>query len=124
GWLAVTGTSLAIPWLGALAAFGSAALLFATLLLAFELTLPPAELSHFAHAPGANSPGAEHGRPALGPDERARLTRIMNLSRVATRAAAQPLLRLELREALAQETFATWPSLRQLEEVLDAGAFN
>lgn len=101
GWLGVTGTTLAIPWLGAPAAAASVALLFATLLLAFELTFPPAEQSDSAPASGTASVGADQGRPVCGPDERARLIRIMNLSRSATWPAVRPLLRDELREALS-----------------------
>jgi hypothetical protein len=124
GWLSVTGTTLAIPWLGGPAAAASVALLFATLLLAFELTFPPAEQSDSAPTSGTASMGAEQGRPMCGPDERARLIRIMNLSRSATSPSVRPLLRDELREALSQEPLASWPALRRLEEALNADAFS
>jgi hypothetical protein len=124
GWLAVTGTTLAIPWLGAPAAVASVTLLFATLLLAFEHTIPPTEQSYRSPGSGTALLGAHQGRPVLGPDERARLIRIMNLSRLAARPAVRPLLRDELREALSQEPLASWPALRCLEEVVNADAFS
>jgi hypothetical protein len=123
GWLAVTGTTLAIPWLGAPAAVASVALLFTTLLLAFEHALPRAEQSDRAHGSGTAAVGAEQGRPVFGPDERARLIRIMNLSRSATRPAVRELLRDELRLALSEEPLASWPVLRRLEEAVNANAF-
>jgi hypothetical protein len=123
GWLAVTGTSLAIPWLGASAAVASVVLLLATLMLAFELTFPPAELTYSTPGSRADSSGVEPSRTELGPNERASLIRIMNLSRLATEPAARRLLRAELREARSQELLAEWPALRQLEEVLSADAF-
>jgi hypothetical protein len=123
GWVGLTGTTLAIPWLGGPAAVATAALLFATVLLAFELTFAPAELTHKMRGSGALSANAEQGWQVLGPDERARLIRIMNLSRCATRPAVRQLLRDELREAMSQQPLATWAALGRLEQALTSSTF-
>ena len=58
---------------------------------------------------------------SLGPEERARLVRIINLSRVAARPPGATLLVSELDEALAAEPLANWSPLGDLRNTLSAG---
>jgi hypothetical protein len=63
---------------------------------------------------------AWESRPPLGADDRARLIRLMNLSRSAALPTARSLLVGEAAETAAQEPFASWRLLRDLQEVLRA----
>ncbi len=69
---------------------------------------------------GVATEGAWQARPALGADERARLIRLMNLSRSAAAPSVRPALLAELSEALSQESLAGWPFLWELQDLLQA----
>jgi hypothetical protein len=118
GWLALMAAICAVPLLGAAAAVAALGLLVATLVLAFK-TLDGwiTSLDGVCPTTASGTPG-QGGCPVFGPDERARLVRLMNLSR-----AARPLLQAELREARACQAFAQWRLLQDLESVLRADPF-
>ncbi len=71
-------------------------------------------------ARGTRAPG---DLPILGPDERARLVRLMNLTRAAWRPATRMLLRAELRDARSCGTLAYWGPLYDREDIILANAF-
>ncbi len=124
GWLAVTAATLAMLLFGAIAALAAAVLLVAALVVAWRAAMsrkparPARRLS--AGAPGSSGP-FEH--PMFGPDERAQLVRLMNLSRAAWRPATRMLLRAELREARSRGPLADWRPLYDLEDVVLGDAF-
>ena len=123
GWLALTAATLAMLLFG-VAIVAAAVLLVATLVLVRQAAMRsgPARLkpTTLAGAPGPTGP-VEH--PLFGPDERARLVRLMNLSRAAWRPATRMLLRAELREARSRGPLANWTPLYDLEEVVLGDAF-
>jgi hypothetical protein len=123
GWLAVTVATLAMLLFG-VAIVAAAVLLVATLVLAWQAAMRsgPRRLKRttLTGAPGSTGP-VEH--PLFGPDERAQLVRLMNLSRAAWRPATRMLLRAELREARSHAPLADWRPLHDLEDVVLDGAF-
>ncbi len=124
GWLAVTAATLAMLLFGAIAVLAAAVLLVAALVVAWQAAMSrkPArqERRPSAGAPGSSGP-FEH--PMFGPDERAQLVRLMNLSRAAWRPATRMLLRAELREARSRGPLANWRPLYDLEDVVLGDAF-
>jgi hypothetical protein len=124
GWLGVTVAILAVPMLGTVAALAAVVLLVATLGVAWRAAircgLERRDRTQRARAPGRN---ASHDLPMLGPDERARLARLMNLSRAAWRPATRMLLRAELWEARSCGPLANWRPLYDLEDVVLANPF-
>jgi hypothetical protein len=115
-WFATAVSILAMPHFGVLAVFAAVLLLVAMLVLASKAAIRSLEQSNRAHAVGARETTALNGHPMFGPDERARLVRLMNLSQAAWRPATRMLLRAELREARACGRLANWSPLRDLEE--------
>jgi len=99
GWLAATVSILAVPLCGVLAVFAAVLLPVGMLVLAWKAAIRSLEQSDRAHPLGAPEANAQNGQPMFGPDERARLVRLMNLSQAAWRPATRMLLREELREA-------------------------
>jgi hypothetical protein len=124
GWAAVTAATLAMLLFGAIAVLAAAVLLGAALVVAWQAAMSriPARLERrpSAGAPGSSGP-FEH--PMFGPDERAQLVRLMNLSRAAWRPATRMLLRAELREARSRGPLANWRPLYDLEDVVLGDAF-
>jgi len=124
GWLAVTATTMAMLLFGAMAMIAAAVLLVATLVLAWQAAMrsgpAPLKRKTLARAPGPSG-AIEH--PLFGPDERAQLVRLMNLSRAAWRPATRMLLRAELREARSCGPLANWRPLYDLEDVVLGDAF-
>ncbi len=124
GWLAVTAATLAMLLFGAIAVLAAAVLLVAALVVAWQAAMSrkPARLERrqSAGAPGSSS---QFEHPMFGPDERAQLVRLMNLSRAAWRPATRMLLRAELREARSRGPLADWRPLYDLEDVVLGDAF-
>ena len=123
GWLATTVSILAVPLFGVLAVFASVLLLVAMLVLAWKAAIRSVEQSDRAHPVGAPETIAQNDHPMFGPDERARLVRLMNLSQAAWRPATRMLLRAELREARSCGRLANWRPLYDLEDVVLSDAF-
>jgi len=112
GWVAVIVAGLAIP------VFGTAAAV-----LGLSLVVVTMVLGRLASAPRRDDPDAlarASWVSLLGPQERPRLMRIMNLSRVAGRPAAAALLLDEVDDALSSDGLRTWRPLRDLRELLRA----
>jgi len=117
GWIAIIVAGVAIPLLGVTAAVLTVVLFAGMLVLGCVVTAPrPGRLD----ATGG-SVVAWPEWSSLGPAERARLVRIINLSRVASRPPGARLLVRELDEALAAEPLASWSPLRDLRNTLGAG---
>jgi len=126
GWLATAVSILAVPLFGVLAVFAMFAavlLLVAMLVLAWNAAIRSLEQSDRTHPPGAPETTVQNGHPMFGPDERARLVRLMNLSQAAWRPATRMLLRAELREARSCGRLANWRPLYDLEDVVLTDAF-
>jgi hypothetical protein len=123
GWLATTVSILAVPLFGVLAVFASVLLLVAMLVLAWKAAIRSLEQSDRAHPVDAPETTAQNGYPMFGPDERAQLVRLMNLSQAAWRPATRMLLRAELREARSCGRLANWRPLYDLEDVVLTDAF-
>jgi hypothetical protein len=124
GWLAVMAATLATLLFGAIATLAAAVLLVATLVVAWRAAMnsSPAQLKRARAAGAPGSTGLiEH--PMFGPDERAQLVRLMNLSHAAWRPATRMLLRAELREARSRGPLANWRPLYDLEDVVLGDAF-
>jgi len=123
GWLAVTVAVLAVPVVEAVAAVVAVVLLVATLALGWRAAngrdLVRRDRTECVAAPGPTASEL----PPFGPDERAQLVRLMNLSRAAWRPATRMLLRAELRDARSRGPLANWGPLYDLEEVVLADAF-
>lgn len=117
GWIAITVAGLAIPLLGVTAAVLTVVLFAGMLVLGYLVTAP--RPSRLDATPGSVVTWPEWS--SLGPAERARLVRIVNLSRVAARPPGARLLASELDEALAAEPLASWPPLGDLRNILRAG---
>jgi hypothetical protein len=115
-WLATAVSILAMPLFGVLAVFAAVLLLVTMLVLASKAAIRSLEQSDRAHPVGAPATTALNGHPMFGPDERARLVRLMNLSQAAWRPATRMLLQAELREARSCERLANWRPLHDLEE--------
>jgi hypothetical protein len=114
----------AVPVLGLPAVLGSLILLYVGAIVSGYVTMRRAERIERSVDPRAEALAAaasawDH-RPPFGPDERALLVRIMNLSTppVVHRASARPLLLDELRGALSHPPLDTWPCLADLNELL------
>jgi len=58
---------------------------------------------------------AWQGRPSLGPDERAQLIRLINLSKLRASDAVRAALAVELSEARRRPALAVWPALADAE---------
>jgi hypothetical protein len=112
GWVAITGAALAISPLGIAAAVLCVALLVATLLLGYLTTVPGRDTGACC----------ECGLPMLGLEQRARVVRIMNLSRVPWRPVAVRMLLMEVDEALSVEPLSSWPPLRLMRKLLPTNA--
>ena len=123
GWLATTVSILAVPLFGVLAVFAAVLLLVAMLVLAWKAAIRSLEQSDGAHPVGAPETTAQNGHPMFGPDERARLVRLMNLSQAAWRPATRMLLRAELRDASSCGRLVNWRPLYDLEDVVLTDAF-
>src|SRR5260370_16659390 len=78
---------LAVPMFGMLAAVAALLLLIAVLGLAWKVAIRSLEQSDRAHPVGAPETTVQNGHPMFGPDERARLARLMNLSHAPWRPA-------------------------------------
>jgi hypothetical protein len=117
GWLAIAMTVLAIPLLDARAAMLSFALLAGMLVLGCRATAPQSVSRDTTRASVIRYPASS----SLGAADRARLVRIINLSRIAGSPRGAQLLLSELDEALDAEPLASWPPLRELRDVLRAG---
>ena len=114
GWIAITVAGLAIPLLGVTAAVLTVVFIAGMLALGCVVTAPkPGRLD----ATG----GSVVAWSSLGPAERVRLVRIINLSRVAARPPGAKLLLSELDEALASEPFASWSPVSELREIVQEG---
>ncbi len=122
-WLATAVSILAMPLVGVLALFAAVLLLVAMLMFAWKAANRSLEQSDRAHPVGAPETTVQNGHPMFGPDERARLVRLMNLSHAAWRPATRMLLRAELREARSCGRLANWRPLYDLEDVVLADAF-
>jgi hypothetical protein len=117
GWIAITVAGLAIPLLGVTAAVLTVVFFAGMLVLGCVVAAPrPGRLDATGGSEVAWSEWS-----SLGPAERARLVRIINLSRVAARPPGATLLASELDEALAAEPLASWSPLRDLRNTLGAG---
>ncbi len=117
GWIAIIVAGLAIPLLGVTAAVLTVVLFAGMLVLGCVVTAPrPGRLD----ATGG-SVVAWPEWSSLGPAERVRLVRIINLSRVAARPPGAKLLLSELDEALASEPFASWSPVSELREIVQEG---
>ncbi len=117
GWTAVTLVTLLLPLVGVTALAFSLALFVMTLVLACVVTAPQPEAPHAASLAADALPEWS----SMGPSERARLVRIINLSRVAERPLGARLLLSELDEVLAAEPFASWSPLSELRDIVQAG---
>jgi hypothetical protein len=124
GWLAIVAMTVALLLLGPIAALGALLLLVVTLGMGWWL-VSAARLED----PRSRGRVPAHGQcrsyelPEFGSDERARLVRLMNLSRTAWRPATRMLLRAELHEARTRGALADWGVLYDLEDVVLAGPF-
>ena len=123
GWLATTVSILAVPLFGVLAVFAAVLLLVAMLVLAWKAAIRSLEQSDLAHPVDAPETTAQNGHPIFGPDEHARLVRLMNLSQAAWRPATRMLLRAELRDARSCGRLVNWRPLYDLEDVVLTDAF-
>lgn len=116
GWTAVALASMAIPIVGVAAAVLSLVLFAGMLALGFVVTQPDR-----AYSDDRAAEEVRNDWPTLGLPERARLVRIINLSRVAARPLGARLLLSELDEALASEPFAGWLAVSELRDIVQAG---
>ena len=124
GWLAVIAATLAMLLFGAIALLAAAVLLVATLAVAWRAAMSCSpERPQRRQPTGVPGPTGPIEHPMFGPDERAQLVRLMNLSRAAWRPATRMLLRAELREARSRGPLANWRPLYDLEDVVLADAF-
>ena len=116
GWAAVCAAGIAVLLLGVAAVVLCGAFLVGMLWLGYVVTEPEVE------CPGATDAAADGCSEmwSLGNAEQARLTRIINLSRVAASPLGAKLLSSELDEAAAAEPLASWAPLRELREILRA----
>jgi hypothetical protein len=117
GWAVVCAATLAIPLVGVAAAVLGVVFLIGTLALAFAVTAREPDDKYQSSGPV----GAWTAWSACGPAEHARLLRIINLSRVSSRPVGANLLLNELDDALAAEPLASWPPLRTLRDIAQAG---
>jgi hypothetical protein len=115
GWTATVIAGLATPVLGLAALMATLVLVCATLMLGYVVTLPRPE-----RVPGRHAGLYEW--PKMGADERARLIRIMNLSRLAARPRSEAALLIELEGALQIETLSACEPLRELRERVRRGS--
>jgi hypothetical protein len=124
GWLGITVATLAVPMLGIVAALAAVLLLLVMLGVAWRATAwfereradRDNRLSGRAATPSTSL-------PAIGPEERAQLVRLMNLSRTAWRPTTRMLLRAEWREARSSGPLADWGPMYDLEDVVLANPF-
>src|SRR5262249_24098830 len=125
GWLAAVATTVAVPALGAIAAVGTLLLLVVTLGVAWRLAIACSLEKDANGRARVLTLGAIASQelPIFGPDERARLVRLMNLSRASWRPATRMLLRAEWREARSCGLLADWGPLYDLEDVVLGNAF-
>jgi hypothetical protein len=117
GWTAATVAALAIMLVGVVALTMTGMLLATTLLLGYVVTAPapnPLKVKRDAAV-------GPFGWPVLGQVERACLTRIINLTRVAASPRGEALLSSEVDEALATGPLAGWPPLLELRDMLRCG---
>jgi hypothetical protein len=117
GWAAVSGAVLSVPLVGVAAALLAMVLLVGTLVLPLMVTGPGWGEAALCAAGDESLPPWS----SLASADRARLVRILNLSRIAERPLAAELLLQELDEALAAEPLVSWRPLRDLREMLLAG---
>jgi hypothetical protein len=113
----------AVPVLGLGGVLGSLVLLYVGALVSGYVTMLRAERLEASIDPRAEAQSAAANaweqRPRLGPDERAQLVRIMNLSASPlSRASLKPLLLEEVRAALAQQPLGSWRFIRDFHELL------
>jgi hypothetical protein len=115
----------AVPVLGLGGVLGSLVLLYVGAMVSGYVTMLRAERLEASIDPRAEAQAAaasawEH-RPRLGPEERAQLVRIMNLSAShASRPSLKPLLLEEVRAALAQQPLGSWRFLEDFDDLLRA----
>jgi hypothetical protein len=120
----------AVPVLGLSGVLGSLILLYVGAIVSGYVTMRRAERLEQSIDPRAEAQAAAASawdqRPTFGPDERALLVRIMNLSAApaARRALVQPLLLDEVRGALAHQPLGAWCFLSDLNELLRADTTN
>ena len=116
GWTAATLAALAAPAVGVIALGIGLSLLAITLVVAYLVA---------AHGERPQAAGQVLDVwpewTSLLPSERARVVRIINLSRVAARPSGAQLLLCELEEALAEESLADWLPLLDLRAVVQSG---
>jgi hypothetical protein len=116
GWAAVTFATLAFPLVGVIALVFALALFVMTLVLACVVVLLEPDWRGADHRAADASPDWS----SLGPAERARLVRIINLSRVATNRLGARLLLSELDNALEEQPLASWAPLSELRTVMQS----
>jgi len=117
GWTATMIAGFATPVLGLAALIATLVFVCATLILGYVVTLPRSERS-----PRPPAGARFYYWPELGADERARLIRIMNLSRLAARPRSEAALLVELEEALRTESLGACEPLRELRELVRRGS--
>lgn len=123
GWLAVAAATLAVPVLGAGAAIAALLLMLATLGAGWRAALCDSERSDWPARAHGGEPSTTSDWPMLGPEERALLVRLMNLSRTTWRPATRMLLRAEWRQARSCGPLAGWGALDDLEDVVLSNPF-
>ncbi len=115
GWTAVGAAIMATPLVGV--AGGVLSVVFFGVMLALGLVVTEPDWPHSTDRAADQS----QDWSGFGPVERATLVRIINLSRVATRAQGVWLLLSEVDDALAAEPLASWPPLSELRELVRSG---
>ena len=123
GSFAVILAVLAIPLFGVAAILTAIVVLVGTMALAVKTASRPLDQPHGLLWPRGRQTLAQRDHPVFGPDERAQLVRVMNLSHAAWRPATRMLLRAEIREARSRGTLAKWEALHDLEDVVLYNAF-
>jgi hypothetical protein len=118
----------AVPMLGSGGVLGSLAVLYIGAVISGYVTMRRAEQVEQLADPRIEAAAAEalawEQRPPFGPDERARLVRIMNLSRplAGRRATLRPLLLEEVDAALAHRPLSEWSFIRDLRDLIQSDA--
>ena len=113
GWAAVTAAVLFVPVVGVVAVALTAVVAIGTMAVGLVVTRPTRGARDDTAADDWLSPWL-----CLPLEERARLLRIINLSRVATRPLGASLLLAEVDQALAERPFANWRSLHKLHDLV------
>ena len=111
-----------LPWSGVAGVIAGLTVLYLGTMLSGAWTLRKERALTATRPPATIEAEAERAVaacPALDPDSRALLVRLMNLAQLRPTPRGLDLLRAELRESLTLPTLACWPFLHELSAAFD-----